>query len=647
MKFSYFLIKKLGTRIPEKPKLIEGLNLHAFETVDLGGDSLEISVPANRYSDAASHYGMAVVASAIAGKKAGSLKLPSLKLRPKSVKVKINVVSKKLCPRYSGLYAEVKKIEPSPKWLQEILIACGLRPINNVVDVMNYVMLEVGQPMHAFDAEKIEGTINVRMAASGERILTIDGVEYKLSSQDLVIADDKSLLAVAGIKGGKKAEVMGRTRKLIVEAANFDSVSIYKTARYLNLFTDASARFSHGLSPVLVERGIKRAAALLKDVCGAKVGDWVDFNLRKPSKTVVKFDIAKFNQLTGLNLKEKDCFGYLKNLGFGIKGKLVEAPAERLDVSIMEDLAEEIVNLSGYDDLPAAVPNIRLIPSGAEDGITLKDVIRSVLSGFGLSEVYNYSFVSRQAALTSAEIWNGKPIALRNPISSDWQYLRPSLQPHLLKNLEENLRFYDTVRIFEIGKVFPSDNQEVAALGVALASKKGDVFLELKGLADSLLRGVGLTDFAMVPYGNGLRIESDHSVVGYLKTAGGVKSKAGAVFAAAAEIDLDKLAKLAVEEKEYRPLPKYPSVVRDLSIILPNNQRVGPVQDVIENASHLLDDVDLIDWYQDEQMGDDKKSLTWRLVFQAEDRTLTDEEVGREVEKIVTALRQNFEVEVR
>lgn len=663
MKFSYTLLKKLVPSIKSPKQLMEALTFHAFEVERVDGDTIDISIPANRYSDAASHRGIAQIVSAIFSGKLLEPKVADLKSQKNSQKFNVDTVSSKLCQRYSGLYAEIPKIADSPKWMQEILISCGLRPINNVVDVMNYVMLEVGQPMHVFDYDELgesrkrkARSIIIRTSKNGEEIETIDGGKYDLGVNDLIIADQKGSLAIAGIKGGKRAEVTSKTKRIIVEAANFDSISVYKTSRRLNLFTDASARFSHGLSSALVEKGIKRAAQLLKEVCGAKLGDWVDVNYVKPSKAIIKFDAERFNKLTGLNLSEKTCFEYLKKLGFQVRGKFVEPPLERTDVAIFEDLAEEIVNLYGYDQLPSAVPHALLIPSGAEDQIVLKDKIRSILIGFGLSEVYNYSFIGKAdakdakkdapptewASLASVGGNDAKTtIELENPISEDKKYLRPGLVAGLLKNTEDNLRFFEAVRVFEIGRAFWKEKnavKEKPILGIAAGGKISGAFLELKGIIDQLLRGVGLTSFDFLPYEWGVRVESDHRVLGYVKF---VDERA------VAEIDLDELLQVAVEEREYWPLPKFPSVVRDLSFVVDSEIRIAPIQNVIENASHLLDDVDLLDWYEDPKLGPNRKSLTFRLVFQAEDRTLTDEEIGKEMGKTINALRTKFEIEIR
>lgn len=642
MKFSLSLLKKITPTLPNLAQLAELLNLHIFEVENVHDKSLEVSIPANRYSDAASHRGLARLISAVSGGKFIDLEYAKIKNKPASSQFGIQISVKKHCPRYSGLYVEISSPKPSPQWLQEVLSDCGLHTINNVVDVMNYVMLEIGQPLHAFDADLISGKINVRWARKDEKITVLDGKEYRLTNQDLVIADEKRPLAIAGIKGGKTAEVNPQSRRLIVESANFDSVSVYRTARRLNLFTDASLRFSHGLSPVLVEQGLRRAAYLLKEICGAKIGDWVDANYTKPSRKILSFDIRAFNQLTGLNLDEQLCLNYFEKLGFIVKGRTVEAPPERTDIEISEDLIEEIVNLYGYDKLQAAVPHIALKPSVEEDSITLQDNARTILINLGLDEVYNHSLIGGPGVVDTKKL-----AELENPISIDKQYLRPSLLPGLLRNVEDNRRFYDLVRIFEIGRVFQHSAsrakkmpEEKNALGIVLSEKKAQPFFELKGSLDSLLGGLGLTDYDFVPLGKDLRIESDHHILGYLRSGG--------VDIAMAEIDLEKLTALVEGEKEYRPLPKYPSVIRDLSFIVDAEARVGDIQNVLENVSQLVEDVDLIDWFQDEQkLGTDKKSLTFRLVFQSKDRTLTDAKVGKEMEKIISSLNRAFDVEIR
>lgn len=640
MKFSYALLKKLAPGIKDQKKFVEEFPLHAFEIEGIKDDTVDISIPANRYSDVSSHKGIALIVSAIFGGKIVEPKLAAIVKKTSSRKFGIKIAAKNLCKRYSGLYAEVSKVTASPRWMQDFLISCGLRPINGIVDVMNYIMLEIGQPLHAFDADLLKGAINVRLAKNSEKIETIDGNVFTLTGQDLVIVDDNGPIAIAGVKGGKRAEINVNTGRIIIEAANFDATNIYKTSRRQNLFTDASIRFAHGLSPASVETAIKRAAQLLKELYGAKIGDWLDINYIKSAKTVIKFDTEKFNRLIGLNLTEKNCHNYLKKLGFKINGKLVTAPLERTDVSIFEDLAEEIVNLYGYEKLPSTAPHIYLKTSGYEESIKFKDILRRILIGFGLSEVYNHSFVGEDGM-----------VEIENPISKDKKYLRANLAHSLIKNIEDNFRFYETVKVFEIGKVFAPE--EKAVIGIALGFRKGNPILDIKGLIEQTLQSVGLTDYAFVEEKNKLKIESDGVVIGYLQNFGENR--------AVAEIDLEKCAALVEEEKSYEPLAKYPSVMRDISLFVPADVRIGDIMAAIQRAApKFLDDADMVDFYEapsesigksgDESADEEdasKKSVTFRLVFQAGDHTLTDEEVGKEMEIIIATLQNEFDVEVR
>ena len=804
MKFSYTLIKKLAPAIKNKKELIEKLNLHFFEAEDGGGDFLDISIPANRFSDAASHWGIAREISAILGIKSRIPRGSEIKPRISrgSVFFKVEIKDKELCPRYTAQYFENIKIKPSPKWMQKILIDCGLRPINNVVDIMNYVMLETGQPLHAFDYDKItqtnaDGTqtnadsqresalIVVRKAKKGEKITTLDNKTYELDENILVIADgsresaisprksassprESAILAIAGIKGGKKAEVDKNTKRIIVEAANFNGVSIYKSSKILKLTTDAALRFSHNLSPELTIIGISRSGQLLQEIAGAKAGPLIDLNFTKSSKKIIKFDTFRFNKFTGFNLDSKTCQKYLKLLGFKItrlprgpeaeggaladlmtrntRGSsqhqsvfLVEVPSLRQDIENFADLTEEIMRLYGYNQLKSIPPHIYLHPSGFEDQIILRDKIKKVLVAAGLSEVYNYSFIGDDDAEKFFRVdprvhpRESALIELENPISNQFKYLRPSLVPHLIRNINSNFRFFDEVKIFEIGHTFTridADNKQIstdkisvdqrrylresASLGIALASKKkkggtslpGEhVFFELKGLLEELFKKIGLvsylmpepeegdwvkifTDNFLIP-GEILKIESDGETIGYLGRIN--KELINNYEGALAEINLDALLKLVEEEHEYLPLPKYPSVMRDISILVEPDVRVGEIMQAIQltrsstdytrtdkekgprkfvlspRKSVLIEDVDLIDEYEyktpiprksdqrsirgsladQRESAINRRSLTFRIVFQAKDRTLTDEEVNKEMEKIAKMLKTKFRAIIR
>ncbi len=628
MKFSYSLIKRLVPQLPVKSKVAEQMYLKSFETEDAGGDLLNIEIPHNRYSDASSHLGVAREASAIFKLK---LKEPEGIAFPKN-KGLVRVETKSdFCPRYAVLYSELGKVGRTPEWMKQVLVNCGLKPINPVVDIMNYVMLEVGQPLHAFDADKVEGGLVVRLAKKGEKITTLDGQNFVLGRKMLVIADSKRVLAIAGVKGGKYAEVDTKTKRILVEAANFDRVNIYQTSRELGLTTDASSRFGHGISPALIEIGLSRTAALLEELLGAKILDSVDANNTKISREIIGFSIDKFNSLIGLSLDKKTVSSYLARFGFKImppKGKkdfdfLVEVPAVRTDVAAFEDLVEEVARLYGYNELRSQPPLIGVTPATEEDSIQLKDTLRTTLVGFGFSEVYNYSFTSK-----------GKEISyeLENPIASDKRFLREKLQGGLQDSLKYNGRFFNEIRIFEIGKTFNKKTMEELHLGLALKIRENP-FLELKGAVEHLFRRLGVADLFFKPEGGGLKIESDGETLGEIV----LLHKDTAL----AEINLDKLTGIMEGEYEYRGLPKYPAVMRDLSLEAGEPVQVGDILNLIEAApAKDVRDVELIDYY-------DPKRFTFRIIFQSDERTLTDEEVNKEMEVIVRALKRKVQLRVR
>ena len=647
MRFSFSLIKKLVPGEYTKEALIEKLNLHSFEAVDLGGDILEIAITPNRFSDAASYLGIAREAAVIMNLKlsdpsAGMFK-PDIKERGMFT---VNIKEKKLCNRYMAAYVTNIRINSAPDWMRDILESCGLRPINNVVDIMNYVMLELGQPMHAFDADKISGGIIVRSAKRGEVIETIDDNKFDLSQENLVIADARSALAIAGIKGGKSSEVTSKTKHILIEAANFDGGNIYRSSRKLGLATDASVRFSHQLSPELVPIAMARALQLLRELAGAKIYSPVDVYPKKQSKKIIKFDIKKINGLVGYEFSARDALKTLQALGFKKVGLRLEVPALRSDIEDIEDLAEEVVRFHGYSKLVAVAPTVALGVAGQEDQVTLKDRLRSFLVSAGFTEVYNYSFLPKKDVGNSA-------VEILNPISSQSGFLRDSLKPYLIKNLEGNRRFFDSVRVFEIGKVFSQEKGKVSErlnLGIGLCVK--DSHLELKGLLDSLMGSLGVTDNEIIAKSDGhLVLEIDGKTVGDLELVSELRDSA------VAELNLEDLINITTEEREFKALPKFPSITRDLSIFVPADVRVGDLLDLIQRvSSKLVNDVDLIDFYEPplenkrDRSGDPekrRKSLTFRIIFQADDRTLTDAEADREMAAINQMLIDKFDAELR
>jgi phenylalanyl-tRNA synthetase beta chain len=625
--------------------------MKAFETESAGGDTLEIKL-LNRYSSAASHWGIAREAAAILGRK---VQIPDKELIniPEDLgKISIKILEPELCPRYSARYFELQKIGNSPAWMQKALKSCGLRPINAVVDIMNYVMLETGQPLHAFDADKLEQSakrkaqIIVRRAAKGEKFVTLDGQKFKLDRNILVIADTKEPLAIAGVKGGEKAEVVRGTRRIIVEAASFSGANIYRTSRQLGLVTDASLRFAQGLSPYLVNIGADRATVLLRDILKARLVDSKDVYKKLPGKEIIEFDVDRFNKIIGVELPPALVISYLKRLGFNVQTSLsaqagktksgskfiVEVPRLRDDITILEDLVEEVARLYGFNNLPSVSPVIGLAAPAIDDTIRLKDEIRSILTAIGFNEVYNYSFCNKRSVLSHfLPLDDARRLEIENPISEERRFLRSELVTGLAGNIENNRRIFDELRIFEIGKVWIP--KEELHLGIGIYAASGEPFLDLKGIVQTLLKRVGLTDFMLRSSGKTVFVEADHKVLGFV-SAGNGKS----VFA---EINLDALVGLASAEYEFKPLPKYPAVTRDLSLAVYSNALVGDIMAAInEVKTDYVEDVDLLDYY-------DQNHFTFRIIFRAADRTLTDAEANSELAKIIKYLRGRFKFEVR
>lgn len=647
MKFSYSLLKKLLPGVKRKRDVIEALTMYSFEAEEAPGNTIEVSLPPNRYSDAASHIGIAKELGAIWGKKPSDLPLAKLVAQKEPRRFSVSVEEPALCPRYTACLLERVKVEPSPAWMQTALKECGLRPISNVVDVMNYVMLETGQPLHAFDFEKILGKrIVVRRAKKGEGITTIDGQTFALSEGALVIADEGKPVAIAGIKGGSGPEVSSATTSILIEAANFDSVGIYTTSRAINLATDASARFSHEFDPALTWFALRRAAKLLAELAGAKIVESFDSSARPAPIRLVKVDAARVNKLLGTELTEKEIVSALSRLGFKKKPKsLWEAPPFRTDIETHEDMIEEVIRIMGYGWLPARPPRVSLRP-GAQDNIVVgKEKARKLLAGFGFSEIYGSSFVSKESIGPK-----GEAPSLLNPVSAEFEYLRPELGVNIGKSFELNAKFSDEVKVFEIGKVFRKEDDGVVesthcALGMFL--KQGDTFHELKGAVGAFLKAMGLDDLdekAESTKPDLLIYSVQGEKIGYISPATSPKKEGSA---AICEFDLDKVLALVAGELGYRPIPKYPSIMRDISILVTVDRLIGDIMESIElSGGELVRDVDLIDEYIDAAWNR-KQSITFRIVFQSEERTLTSEEVDTIMKKIERTLRERFDAEIR
>jgi phenylalanyl-tRNA synthetase beta chain len=676
MVFSYNWLQSFFSRkLPVPAKLADLLAMHAFEVEEVkkvGGDSvLDIAVLPNRAPDCFSHLGIAREIAAILKSK---LKIQKSKLiEDKILKadnfVSVEVKNSNACPRYNARVLVNVKVGPSPKWIQSKLIACGLRPINNIVDITNYVMLETGQPLHAFDASKIAGRkIIVRFAKNGEFIKSLDGVSYKLSSDILVIADDKKPIAIAGIKGGKSPEIDEDTKTIVVESANFSQVLIRKASQKLGLKTDASLRFEHGLDLNLTEVVINKVCFLINQVAKGKVAfGIIDVYPKKVLPRIVRLDLNYAESLLGTKVFKKEVILIMKQLGFELKKQKLdildfEIPTIRRDIILQEDLIEEIGRIRGYEKIKSVLPIGSMIPPKRNLNIFWEDMAKNALKEAGLTEVYNYSFFGDKEA-SAFGLSQKDLIEIQNPVSEEQKYMRTTLIPGLLKNLERNINYLQDIRIFELGKVFkalkkPEEKRMLSGL------MTGNNFYQLKGAVDMLLNRLGISDiwydnFEPTPKDGKLdfwnksrcaEIKIGGKEIGFL---GEVSSKMIEKFNVKEKvvlfnIDFEVLSKLVSEEQEYRPISKFPSAIRDIAVLVPKQINMTEILNKIETVGGILvRDVDLFDVFEGSGLPAGKKNLAFHIIYQSEERTLSSQEIDELQSKIIKALEKNPEWQVR
>jgi len=675
MIFSYnWLQSFFKKQLPKPEKLAELLTMKAFEAGEVKkiGDDwvLDIEIMANRAPDCFSHLGIARECSVIINSK---FSLPDQKLiEDKSLRVKdfigVEVKGRGTCSRYTARVVVDVKVAPSPKWIRERLIACGLRPINNIVDITNYIMIETGQPLHAFDGEKLEGKkIIVRLAKNGEKIVTLDKEKYDLDDDVLVIADAQKPIAIAGIKGGKLPEIDAKTKIVVLESANFNSKIIRRGSKKIDLKTDSSLRFEHGLDLNLTELAINRAAFLIGEVAKGKIAQGlVDFYPKKVLPKRVKLNLDYAEKLLGVNISSKEIKNILNKLEFKITKEKsqyleVEVPTFRLDINIAEDLIEEIGRIYGYQKIVAVFPLVSLVPPKRNLDIFWEGLTKNILKETGFSEVLNYSFIGekeREAfSFKTKEI-----IEIENPISLEQRYLRPSLLPNLIKNIQLNQRYFNSIKIFELGKIFRAGkNKEKEQIAGVIT---GEEFYQLKGVVDLLFRKLGISgvwydDYQPTPEESKLsvwdlkkcaEIKVDGQEIGFL---GEVSPKIREIFKiesklVAFDIDFEKLQKLSSQEHEYQPISRYPAAIRDLAVLVPQGTKVVKVLNKINIAGgKLIRDIDLFDIYEGEELPEGKKNLAFHIIYQTEDRTLSSKEIDEIQNKIIKTLEKDPEWQVR
>jgi len=628
MKFSYSLIKEMAPGLPVKEKFAEEFALKLFEIEKISGDMIDIKITANRWCDASSHEGIAREAAAVFGLRA--LPIKTIAFNKVRGKLALKVMKDSDCSRYIGVLVELHKKGTTPSWMKKYLQTCGIKLINPVVDTLNYVMIETGQPMHAFDAEKLEGNIIVRKAIKGEKITTIDGGEYCLEDSDTVIADREKVLAIAGVKGGKGAEITDSTKMAVLESANFDSVSVYRTSKRIKLETDASRRYGHGMSSTKAQKGMERALQLLSEICSIKIIATTDEYKVKEPKKFIKFDPIKFKKITGVDISQNQASIILKKLGFKVAGNIVEVPAERIDVAIFEDLVEEVIRIYGLNEIKAVSPVISIVPAHNDPIIIFREKIKKAMTEIGFDEIISYSF---------GDYGDSAPEII-NPISLEKSHMRTNLTQGLDEAIDKNQRLFGEIKIFEFGKVFDGVGREHWSVAVAVKTKKNEYPLRiLRGAVELILRKIGIAEAKFVPSGQQLIFRIGKEQVGkFTLSMNGER----AFFEANAE----KLMQNSEGEFEYEPISPYPSIIRDVSLWAGDTIQVGELFEIV-NAIDVanLNDVDLVDYYPDSQNA--RAGITLRLIFQSSEKTLMDAEIDVWMDKIITILSAKKGVVIR
>lgn len=625
------------------------------------------------------------------------LKAENMKIKNENTKLDVKVEDQKLCPRYVGIVMDGIKIESSPKWLQERLIAVGLRPICNIVDITNYVMLELGQPMHAFDVAQIatnldtnshelkvgtECKIVVRRAKKGEILETLDGEKRKLDEEMLVIADSEKPVAIAGVMGGYNSEISDNTTSIIFESANFDFISIRKTSAKLGLRTDSSMRFEKALDPNLCETAIIRAVELVREICpGARVvSRVVDEKKFELNRGPINLSLGWVKKIIGQEIKDERIISILTSLGFDIErdgdGLKVTVPTWRAtrDISIPEDLVEEIARIYGLDNLEPVMPKIQIMTPQKDE---LKEFIRkakNVLTGpIKFCEVSNYSFVGEEQIKKIGLDYSGH-IRLANPIAGHQTLLRQSLAPNLFNTIKFNQARYSEIKIFEVGSVYLSNIEgnikknvggeenlpyQEKRLAIAIAgSGRDDYFRVLKGYNEYFCSEFGVkitwepieTPVAWANSKRSAKIKVGGILVGMISELKNEIAKSFGIKKSVvlSEISLEKLlnAISGQSTKKYRPFEKYPPVIRDLAFVVNEKVLYNDIRDEIMNFHEYIKVADLFDVYTGEKLGKSKKNLAFHIIYQA-DKTFRASEIDEIQKQLIKKLEEKFEARIR
>ena len=581
--------------------------------------------------------------------------------------VDIDIEDGDLCPRYTARMVKNVKIAPSPRWMRERLRNSGVRPINNIVDITNYVMLEYGQPMHAFDFSCVEGGhIIVRTAREGETIQTLDGNERKLTPNMLCICDEHKPVCVAGVMGGANSEIVGDTAMVLFESANFNGVSVRRTASALGMRTDASSRYEKGLDMMNTIKAVERACELVELLgCGEVVDGVMDVVAKEKAPTVVKLEPDKINALLGTELSEDLMREILVSLGFILNGDDIYVPSWRGDVEHYSDIAEEVARFYGYNKIPCTLMRGETTRGGFSEQQRFDRAIGGAVRALGYDEIITYSFIS---PTYYDKIRMPKDSSLRNslkilnPLGEDTSIMRTTILPSMLEIIARNHSYRNkSARLYELGKIYLpredglADEPKYLSLG---AYGDGVDFFSFKGSIETLLHELRITDVKYVACtdndsyhpGRCAKVYAGETCLGVF---GQIHPLVAANYGMDTEVYTAELSFDAMYEKRgdipvYQPLPKFPAVTRDIAVVCDEAVTVGALEESIRRgAKGLLKDVSLFDIYRGPGVASGKKSVAFNLVLRADDRSLTGEEADEDVQSILAALKADHNAVLR
>lgn len=577
--------------------------------------------------------------------------------------VKVTVKDQELCPRYTARVVKNIKIGPSPEWMQRRLASVGIRPINNLVDITNYVMEEYGQPMHAYDLDTIAGRqIVVRRAEDGEKFVTLDGQEREMDSSVLMICDGEKSIGVAGIMGGENSMITDNVKTMLFEAACFNGTNIRKSAKKIGLRTDASGKFEKGLDPENAQAAIDRACQLVEEMgAGEVVGGMVDVYAEKREPSRVAFDAEKINALLGTDLTKEQMLGYLKlvELEYDETTNEIVAPTFRQDIHRLADVAEEVARFFGYDNIPTTLPSGEATTGKLSYKLRIEEVARNIAEFCGFSQGMSYSFESPKVfdkLLLPEDSKLRQAIEIRNPLGEDYSVMRTTSLNGMLTSLATNYnRRNKNVKLYELGNVYlpkalPLTELPDERMQFTLGMYGEGDFFSMKGVVEEFFDKIGLhkketydpnAGKTFLHPGRQANIIYDGTVVGYL---GEVHPDVADIYgigerAYIAVIDMPEIVARATFDRKYEGIAKFPAVNRDLSMVVPKNIMVGQIEEVIEkNGGAHLESYSLFDLYEGAQIKPGFKSVAYSITFRAKDRTLEESDISKAMDKILAGL---------